>query len=589
MNQVNKKIKIRSVSLLPYFVLFIASVLYFSLFGDYITYYQEKNSLFIFSKDYLADHLVQPGSLLIYLGNFLTTFFYYPFAGAIVIGSIITFTTFMVSRISKVLSETNTSTFPVLYSAILFFFNTSYMFPVFNTAGLALQLVFFYLTIRYLNRWIAIILFPILYYISGSFAWIFALLFTVQIIVSSFRREWPKIIILCSLALLTIYVLEEYVLFQTPDSLIKFPFSENISGFQSDLFLAFALFTGLIPLISRVRPDLLRKIIEKKNWMRLIPSVVLLIFLVSISASRFDKRTRQYFYAEKLFVNGQFDQVIDYNKKHPSNNMLTIYLNNIALCETGRLNDQLFSFHQDPEGKTLFLNWEMSGEILRRGAYFYYTIGMINEAHRWAYENMIMKGIRPEDLKMLINTELIDGDLVMASKYISIMRKTLFYKRDAERYSKLLEDSSLIDKDPFLGVKRREKIRHDFFSITDNPYVNIERVLSLDSINRKAYEYSLAFMLLKKDYRGIEGELKNLERQGFQRIPIHIEEAAEAYRILKLGPLPDQGNFKVNPQISARFRQFLQTYQQNGNNLKSAEPALRRQFGNTFWYYAFYR
>ncbi len=49
----------------------------------------------------------------------------------------------------------------------------------------------------------------------------------------------------------------------------------------------------------------------------------------------------------------------------------------------------------------------MAGEILNRGGYFYYTIGMINEAHRWAFENMVMKGLSPEGLKMLIKTEII--------------------------------------------------------------------------------------------------------------------------------------------------------------------------------------
>ena len=96
--------------------------------------------------------------------------------------------------------------------------------------------------------------------------------------------------------------------------------------------------------------------------------------------------------------------------KHPTTNRLTIYLNNIALCETGRLNDRLFYFPQSPDGQSLFLKWEMYGEVLRRGAYFYYSTGMINEAQRWAYENMVMKGITPEDLRMLIKTEIINGN-----------------------------------------------------------------------------------------------------------------------------------------------------------------------------------
>src|SRR5664280_2190811 len=105
---------------------------------------------------------------------------------------------------------------------------------------------------------------------------------------------------------------------------------------------------------------------------------------------------RDSFYVEKLFYEDKFDEVIAFNTANPPTNSLTVYLNNIALCETDKLDDQLFHFLQSPEGKTLFLKWEMVSEILNHGGYFYYTIGMINEAHRWAFENMVMKGHSPE-------------------------------------------------------------------------------------------------------------------------------------------------------------------------------------------------
>ena len=123
----------------------------------------------------------------------------------------------------------------------------------------------------------------------------------------------------------------------------------------------------------------------------------------------------------------------------------------------------------------------MIGEVLRRGAYFYYTTGMINEAQRWAFENMVMKGIAPEDLRMLIKTEIVNGNYKMASKYISILKKTLFYRNEATVFEKLLSNEKLIESHPELGIKRKERIEHDFFSITDNPYVNIEMAFSADS------------------------------------------------------------------------------------------------------------
>ncbi len=69
---------------------------------------------------------------------------------------------------------------------------------------------------------------------------------------------------------------------------------------------------------------------------------------------------------------------------------------------------------------------------------------MINEAHRWAYENMIIKGLNPEGLKMLIKTELINGNYKTASKYISVLKKAPFYRSEAKAYESLLFNDNAV-------------------------------------------------------------------------------------------------------------------------------------------------
>jgi len=108
-------------------------------------------------------------------------------------------------------------------------------------------------------------------------------------------------------------------------------------------------------------------------------------------------------------------------------------------------------------------------------------------------------------------------------------------------------------------------------------------------LNKNALEYKLAFLLLRKDYRSVAALLPKLEGFGYKKIPVHLGEAAVAYATLYSKPLPDLKGISIDLQTSQRFTQFLQTFQANGNNLKAAEPALRKQFVNTFWYYSFYR
>jgi hypothetical protein len=343
----------------------------------------------------------------------------------------------------------------------------------------------------------------------------------------------------------------------------------------------------LLPLFVKI-------IIRIPLWVRLkdpvktiILSLVSLILIGVVTLPGYDKTYKEYFRSEKLFYQGSYNEVVRYISKHPTTNRLTIYLNNIALCESGQLNYQLFNFPQSPDGQSLFLKWEMYGEVLRRGAYFYYTTGMINEAQRWAFENMVMKGITPEDLRMLIKTEIINGNYMMASKYIAILKKTFFYRNEAKEYERLLSDENSIDSHPEFGMKRKEMIKHDFFSITDNPYVNINMAFSADSLNRKLFEYKMAYLMLNEDYSGIASGLGRLESLGFRKIPVNLQEAAMVCR-MSGSALPDMGSLRIDSRIEERFNQFLQTFQTYGNNLKTAQPFLKQKFGNTFWYYAFY-
>jgi hypothetical protein len=281
--------------------------------------------------------------------------------------------------------------------------------------------------------------------------------------------------------------------------------------------------------------------------------------------------------------------IIRYNTEHPSTNSLTLFYNNIAPSETDQLNDKLFSFIQTSDGKTLFLKWEMVTEILKRGGYFYYTTGMINEAHRWAYENIVMSGMTPEGIKMLIKTEVINCHYRMAEKYIRILKKTLFYKNEARRLEKFLYNDEAVESDAELGSGRKTRVKSDFFTITDDPIVNVERVIQGDSLNRSAFGYFMAFSLLKKDYKSLSRNAVQYERLGYKAFPVHIEEALLAIETMNNSESAYKGCLKISKATQDRWIGFLTIFQQYGNNPRAAEPALRKSYGNTFWYWAFYK
>lgn len=586
------------LSWLPYLVFFTGVFIYFCFFADYIFFYQEKSSLFIFSLDFLSENLHQPGQPLIYAGKFLTTFFYYPFAGALIVASVLTLIVLLTSKIIIILNGSKTQRIngamglSLIPGIALFYLQTDYRFLLFNSLGILTQLAFLYLVIRYFKQpggWLPVVISPLWYFLTGSFAWIFLLFLTFYFAFVIEKKGWPKIIVLWILNALTFYISKEFLFFQSGKTLLIFPLTELTTAYQSIIFLSVAVFTAILPVITRIKLASPAKLKISSLAVKLITLSLLIIIITAVGFQKFDNKTKQYFHVEKLFYQNKFDEVIAYNTEHHTTNILTIFLNNIALCEEDKLNDMLFDFPQSPDGKTLFLKWEIAGEILRRGGYFYYTIGMLNEAHRWAFENMVMTGFTPEGLKMLIKTDLINGNYKVASMYTGILKKTLFYKKDARAFEKLLFNDGAINADKELGEKRKIRLKSDFFAITDDPVVNIDLILGKDTLNKKAFEYKIAYLLLKKDYQGIAKELPEFERMGFTRLPANVEEAVIGISIANKGKLPYMGDMVISKSTITRWEQYLAVLRQYGNNVRSAEPALRRRFGDTFWYWVFYR
>ncbi len=110
-----------------------------------------------------------------------------------------------------------------------------------------------------------------------------------------------------------------------------------------------------------------------------------------------------------------------------------------------------------------------------------------------------------------------------------------------------------------MNLARRDnlKVQNDFFTITENPSVNIDLILASDSTNKKAFEYKMAFLLLTKNFKGITFELPQFEKYGYKRFPVHVEEAALALALPNKGKLPDTGHLQISQNTELRWNEYL--------------------------------
>ncbi len=575
---------------LPYILLFLVSFVYFGWFAGYIFYYQEKSTFFLVSFGYLEEHLTQPGKLLEYLGKVFTAFYYYEILGAFLLSITILLIVKVTVLIGYKISGNRTGFIPFFIGAGFIYLHAHYQFLPVVTLGVLLNLVFFYATIR-LNsikrQWLPVAFFPAWYFITGGFAWLFFIMYSLYLITGKRKNRWFLLSLLFLLAFVSFFISQEYLFYASIENLVQFPYSHLNAGMQIWEFSLLAGVIILLPLLFKI--DVLKLIRQsgRFNWWQ-PASIGVILVLAGAITFRTDKKNSDYFYVEKLFYEGKYNELIAYNESTPSTNKLTLFLNNIALAKTGQLTGRMFEFPQSPDAGTLFLKWETLGEVLRRGGNYYYTLGLINEAHRWAYEYMVMRGYTPEGLKMLIKTELINGNYKVAEKYIHILEQSLFYRKEAKAFRKLLYNDVAVDAHPELGLAKHYRPENDFFVLSDEPAINIDYILASDSTNVFAIEYKFALLLLNKDIEGVVRNLPLLEKAGYARLPKHIDEAVSGYKLLRMGNLPELKYLDTGKETEHHFNQYYQVFQQNSSRREQAQRALHQNFAGTFWYYLFF-
>lgn len=581
----------RFLTFLHYLLFFVVTFVFFFWFAGYIFFFQEKLSLFLVSKEFLLEYLIQPGGFLKYFALFLSAFYRIEILGAGIVSFIILLVVWFSALIGKEIAGKPVYFLPFLIGAGLVFLHSHYQFQLVNSLGILMQLVWFYAILRFFRGkrlWFPLLLFPVWYFLNGGFSWLFLVMFSFYLVTEYGKKRCIHLGALLLIAFFSFFISKEFLFYETTKTLLQYPFSDLNAGMQIKEFAALGGLIGLFPLLFKIKLDRTKTAGGRKlNLVQLSPILVILVLSGALS-QRIDRKNSHYFHVEKLFYERKFDETITFNKTFPTTNKLTLFLNNIALAETGQLTERLFEFPQSPDGETLFLKWETIGEVLRRGGHFYYTVGLVNEAHRWAYEYMVMRGYTPEGLKMLIKTELINGNYKMAAKYIEILSQSIFYRNEARDFLKMLNNDEAVTNHPELGQKKQLKPKTDFFVLSDVPPANLEPLLEADSTNVFAIEYQFAWLLLQKDVEAVTEKLPLLEKAGYNHIPRHIDEAATGFKLLNMGEFTQLDYLRTSAETERQFRQYYQIFQQHSNSREQAQRALYPQFSNSFWYYLFF-
>lgn len=572
-------------------LLFLIVFSYFCFFAGYLLFFQEQQSLFIYSGSWLDDFLTRPGGPVDLAGKFLTQFYVSKAAGSLIIASIIVLTGVLLIKITKSIVPEGRISLPVLMvpPLLLLLMQTHYYHYLMYTIGYLLVLLYFMVSLlprKTMTKYIVLAFFPVFLYIAGAYAFIFLFLYISYslIFIKGSNRIYLPLFLLV-IAGLSYFVFPEIFLLQSPKQLLLYPLPFINDTAHKYIFYFLTGFIVCYPLIIKATG------LENSNNTKsviygFILSVAGFSVVIIILITGFNTQTSRAVNLEKLVFEERWNDAIKYHEKYPSGNLIGQYFYNVALSETDQLCDRLFSGRQDFGSASLILEW--NNEHLNWGAYSFYAAGLISEAQRWAFEEMVVYGPRPQNMKMLARTSLITGNYRMAKKYTAILGKTLFYKKWAGEYGKMAEDTTLIMSHPDLVLKKKCFPGKDFFIMLESPAGNLPVLVDENKENRRAFEYLMSWLMLDKNVEILVNNIRLMKNMGYTRIPRYIEEAILIYYNSK-GTLPDMGGLTISDETKARFERYFAAYVSARQNPQTLKEKMKKQFGNTFWYYFHFR
>lgn len=551
----------------------------------------EQYQLFLFDSETIFTTLASVGGLSRLLSEFLLQFFIYPYAGALITSFLLTMAGIFTFRILKRIDPI--SVFIYLFSLLpvfcLLYLHTDFNYFMQGTLSYLITLLLLNLYgvfSRRSNRLIyTLISGTILFGLCGSVAVLFACtLFVKELSETPRTGIWflcPLLVVaLVAYMSVRLTLVRDYSFAFLPDMYFHYLLKPG-----KILYISWIILPAMIVILSVLRTK--KALFGRKKTICLlfqgIGCGVLFFygFCYQVDASTLKYKEMEYYSRTK-----QYDKVIEMNKG-PVNNLLYGCLLNLALAEKGALADRIFTFEQNGPHSLLIQddNTYMISALLSD---IYYVIGHTGASMHMAFEaNICSTGRRTGRMFMrLIETNLIYGEYAVAEKYISLLEKSFYYRKQAKEMRRYLYDDEAVCQNPAF-YKRRKSLPEVNFLFTAN--VTERELISLTESNpenRPPVEYAGSVFLLMKNLNLFEKFIQTYYGTDvLPALPLSFQEAVIIMNEADPGSWESQG---VSRPVIARFEQYRKCILEHRNKRNLADY-VKKSFGDTYWYYYMFK
>ncbi len=215
-----------------------------------------------------------------------------------------------------------------------------------------------------------------------------------------------------------------------------------------------------------------------------------------------------------------------------------------------------------------------------------FDIGFINASRIFAYEGFTKFKYNPKVIKRLIETNIIQGDIAIAKKFIKMLKESFIYREWAEEYEKYIKNSSSIQSNNLLRSKQNYAIKDDFFIDNISPKKDMINLLKANKNNKLALDYLFASFLLEGSLTNLFNNLSLFKEAGISKLPLHVQEAILIHGMIrKMDIRVLVKTYSIDLKVVKKFVEFTTIIKQNRSNIKLAQQIAYQNFRTTFWYY----
>ena len=451
--------------------------------------YQEQNQLFLFTGDYLWERLSLPGGLADWISEFLVQFFYWRWAGALVMAVLAMLLQRAVWQAAKPGDpRRNRSLYLLSFIPSLLMLVYQGDVEVLLSFPVALILALAFCPLLCKAGWHRLWLIPLGWWLAGP-------VFIVPVLLSVLRgRKAADLLMLAYTALVAFafyrLLAAQYPLRDALFGLNYYRLVESLPALQIIIPAVTLLCICLCGLDIRFR---------NPHAFGIVTAVILLLGTGVGVYLTYDKETHETLAYDWLIRHERYADVIKRAEKYQPHNPVSACSVNFCLFTQGQLASRLTDFYQCGTGGLVLpgirdnLSDITSAELLR-------MMGMPNITLQYAFDlqESIQNGRKSgRFLSLIAECNIVNGNYDRAGKYLDMLERSLFYRKWARSRKDLIQDESRVAADPVYAYIRSVRFKEDFITVYDSLDLMMAVLYNQNKNNFMAAEYYNAWQRLK--------------------------------------------------------------------------------------------